>query len=80
LFHVKDNDERITVGNGENMRVREVGSLKYHDIILQEVKYLPDLWVNFFTISKALTNGFNLSNQELKLFGCKLKLPAILKE
>jgi hypothetical protein len=61
LFDVKDIDENITVGNGKNMKVRKVGSLKCHaiqingsnaDLTLKEVKYVPELWLNLFSISK----------------------------
>ena len=31
-------------------------------ITLQDVKYVPELWVNLFSIGKALKNGFNLGN------------------
>jgi hypothetical protein len=27
------------------------------------VKFVPDLWVNLFSIGKALKNGFNLGNE-----------------
>jgi hypothetical protein len=32
---------------------------------VKEVKYDPELWVNLFSISKALKNGFDLSNKGL---------------
>jgi hypothetical protein len=73
---VKDFDEEITVGNGENMNAIKDGSLKFHaiqlndssvDVTLKEVKYVPELWVNLFRISKALKNGFNLSNKGLMI-------------
>jgi hypothetical protein len=54
------------------MKAIKVGSLKCHviqlngfilDVTLEEVKYVPELWVNLFSISKALKNGFDLSNK-----------------
>jgi hypothetical protein len=27
------------------------------------MKFVPDLWINLFSIGKALKNGFNLSNE-----------------
>jgi hypothetical protein len=34
-------------------------------VTLKEAKYVPELWVNLISISKALKNGFNLSNKGL---------------
>jgi hypothetical protein len=57
LFDVKDINKKITVGNGESMKAIKVGSLKCHviqlngssvNVTLKEVKYVPELWVNFF--------------------------------
>ena len=33
-------------------------------VVLQDVKFVPDLWANLFSISKALKNGFNLGNED----------------
>jgi hypothetical protein len=72
LFNVKDINEKITVGNGESMKAIKVGSFKCYviqpngssvNVTLKEVKYAPELWVNLFSISKALKNGFDLSNK-----------------
>jgi hypothetical protein len=73
---VKNINENITVRNGESMKVIKVGSLKCHviqlnvssvDVTLKEVKYVPELWVNKFSIRKVLKNGFNLSNKGLMI-------------
>jgi hypothetical protein len=62
------------VGNGKRMMASKVGSLKCcviqvdrleFDITLHKVKYVPELWVNLFSINKALKNGRNLSNKRL---------------
>jgi hypothetical protein len=36
-------------------------------VTLKEVKYAPELWVNLFSISKALKNGFDFSNKGLMI-------------
>jgi hypothetical protein len=36
-------------------------------VTLKEVKYVPELWVNLFSINKALKNGINLSNKDLMI-------------
>jgi hypothetical protein len=54
----------------------EVGSLKCCviqvdglelDITLHKVKYVPELWVNLFSVNKALKNGHKLSNKGLSI-------------
>jgi hypothetical protein len=76
LFDIKDINEKMTVGNGESMKAIKVGSLKCHviqlndssvNVTLKEVKFVPELWVNLFSISKALKNGFDLSNKGLMI-------------
>ena len=32
---------------------------------LQEVKFVPELWINLCSISKALKNGFQIGNDDL---------------
>jgi hypothetical protein len=34
-------------------------------VVLKDVKFVPELWVNLFSISKALKNGFNLGNEDV---------------
>ena len=72
MFDVKDIEEKITVGNGDSMMATKVGSLKRCviqlngstlDITIHEVKYVPNLCANLFSINKAIKNGFNLSNK-----------------
>jgi hypothetical protein len=62
LFDVTDINEEINVGNGESMKTAKDGSLKCHviqlkgssiNMKLKEVKYVPELWVNLFSISKT---------------------------
>jgi hypothetical protein len=58
------------------MKARKVGSLKCHviqlngscvDLTLKKVNHVPELLVNWFRISKASKNGFNLSNKGLMI-------------
>jgi hypothetical protein len=64
------------VGNGKSMTATKVGSLKCCiiqvdgsglEITLHEVKYVPELWVNLFSINKALKKGYKLSNKGLSI-------------
>jgi hypothetical protein len=58
------------------MEAIKVGSLKCHviqlngssvNVTLKKVKYVTELWVNLFSISKSLKNGFDLSNKGLMI-------------
>ena len=71
LFDYTMISEEITVGNGNVMLAKKMGKLRCEIlqkngekliVTLQDVKYVPDLWVNLFSIGKALKNGFNLGN------------------
>ena len=64
-MHVNDIDEAITIGNGESMHATKVGNLNCEvtqvdgskfTVTLKEVKYVPDLCVNLFSLNKALKN------------------------
>ena len=72
LFDTKEVSESITVGNGKTMEATKIGSLrcdveqvngKTFQVVLQDVKYVPELWVNLFSINKALKNGFKIGNE-----------------
>jgi hypothetical protein len=43
-------------------RVIQVDGLTL-DIVISEVKYLPDLCANLFSMNKAIKNGFKLNNE-----------------
>jgi hypothetical protein len=72
MFNVQDINEKVTVGNGNKMVATKVGSLRHCviqldgstlDIVINEVKYLPDVCANLFSVNKAIKNGFYLSNE-----------------
>jgi hypothetical protein len=54
--------ESIMIGNGKSMMATKVGILKCQIIQLDEVKFVPELWVNLFSINKVLKNGYLLSS------------------
>jgi hypothetical protein len=56
------------------MLAKKVGSLRYtvqqkngekFVVIRKDVKFVPELWVHLFSISKALKHGFNLGNEDV---------------
>jgi proteasome assembly chaperone (PAC2) family protein len=38
------------------------------DVVLKDVKYVPELWVNLFSIGKALAGGFKIGNKGMMLY------------
>ena len=38
------------------------------DLVLDDYKYVPELWVNLFSITKALTKGWDIGNKGVNLF------------
>jgi hypothetical protein len=75
--------EDITVGNGNVMTATKIGKLRCEIlqkngeslvVTLEDVKFVPDLWINLFSIGKALKNGFNLGNdgETIKLMKGKM--------
>lgn len=71
LFNTKVVSEKITVANGKNMEGIKIGKLgcdvkqrdgKSFQITPQEVKFVPELWINLFSINKALKNGFQIGS------------------
>jgi hypothetical protein len=72
MFNIQNIDEKVTVGNGEKMVATKVGSLRRCviqvdgltlDIVINDVKFLPELCANLFSVNKALKNGLKLSNK-----------------
>jgi hypothetical protein len=62
---------KIIIGNGLAMLATKLGDLKCEvtqgkgykfNVTLKEVKYINELWINLFSIHKALEHGFKLSN------------------
>jgi hypothetical protein len=69
LFNVEEIKESIMVGNGNSIMENKIRSLKYWvvkidgsrlDITHHEVKIVSELWVNMFSINKALKIGYHL--------------------
>jgi hypothetical protein len=63
----------VTVGNGSVMKTHKIGKKKLKftnsngkqfNIILENCKYIPDLHVNLFSITQALSNGWTLTNKD----------------
>jgi hypothetical protein len=71
LTYVKVINESIKIGNGDLMKATKIGNLKCDvtqingekfTVTLNDVKYVPSLCVNLFSLNKALKKGFKVSN------------------
>jgi hypothetical protein len=71
MIDVKNINEDICFGNGDFLNATKIGSLKCRviqidgstlNIILHDVKFVPNLWVNLFSITQALKKGHMISN------------------
>ena len=69
MFDVREINENIRVGNVNLIIAIKIGNLKFKviqidgstfDIILHDVKFIPDLWVNLFSINQALKKGHKI--------------------
>jgi hypothetical protein len=71
LTDVKEINELIKIGNSDSMKSTKIGNLKCEvtqidgekfTVTLNDVKYVPSLCVNLFSLNKALKKGFRVSN------------------
>jgi hypothetical protein len=71
LTDLEEIDESIKIGNGDSMKATKIGNLKCEviqingkkfTVTLNDVKYMPSLCVNLFSLSKALKKGFKVGN------------------
>jgi hypothetical protein len=65
-------NQTIMIGNGKTLMATKMGTLHWTvfqadgsslDIVLKDYKYVPDLHVNLFSITKSLSQGWKLSNE-----------------
>jgi hypothetical protein len=76
MFDVTVISEPIKVGNGNCRIATKIGKLKRtiiqkdgttSDVVLKDFKYVPELWVNLFSIGKALAGGFKIGKKGMML-------------
>ena len=72
MFDIEEISEKVKVGNGESIVASKKGKVKVKFIqkdksetqgILVNVKYAPKLWCNLFSIVSAISQGWNIGNQ-----------------
>ena len=77
MYDLVDHVQVVTVGNHERMFSKYLGKFKgtiiqqdgtYRDIVLNEVLFIPDLWLNLISITKAIKNeNVDLSRELMQL-------------
>jgi len=72
MFEVREVKESVKIGNGKSLEVKKVGKKRVTiiqkdgrkmDCVLDDYKFVPELWINLFSITKALKNNWNLGNE-----------------
>jgi hypothetical protein len=77
IYNVRLTETKITIGNGKHLLSHKIGDLRMsyavkgetYTLVVQNVKYVPQLYVNLLSIPTALNSRFNLTND-----GCILIL------
>ena len=77
MTNVRRIDSPAQIGNGKTLRATKIGRKHLTvlskdgtktNIVLEDYKYVPDLWVNLFAVTKCLRNGWKISNDGIKLY------------
>jgi hypothetical protein len=75
MYDCKEVRVPIKIGNGKSMVATKIGKKKVTmvladgrtaEIILDNCKLVPNLWVNLFSLTQSLRKGWNLRNEGLK--------------
>ena len=73
MYDWKPINDSIKVGNGTTVRGLKIGKLKVNvvqsngkisTLVLSNVKYVPELWCNLFSITAAIDKDFTLGNKQ----------------
>jgi Reverse transcriptase (RNA-dependent DNA polymerase)/gag-polypeptide of LTR copia-type len=75
MFDCKVINDRIKIGDGKLLHAKMMGKKrvtmtsnnKTTTIVLEEVKFVPDLAINLFSITRALMGGWQLSNKGVQI-------------
>ena len=77
MTDVREIDSPVQIGNGKTLRATKIGRKHMTvlskdgtttNIVLEDYKYVPDLWVNLFAVTKCLRNGWKISNDGVTLY------------
>ena len=90
-FVTTTGDEEVTIGNGKTLKATKIGKIsrmvKQRDgtstRVTFEAKFVPELWVNLFSLTKPLKTGGKLGNEDIYITISKgdvtIKFDKILK-
>lgn len=76
MYNVRETESLITIGNGKTLKATKQGSIRATvlqkdgstlDIDLHDVKFVPGLAVNLFSLTCALSNGWQLANDGVQI-------------
>jgi hypothetical protein len=92
LFDCRHINPPIKIGNGQMMMATHIGKKRmriiskggvHTEVVLHNVKYVPKLWVNLFSLTQALKHQWQLSNTGLNFvlskWNCKIIFDKIIK-
>ena len=77
MTDVREINSPVQIGNGKTLQATKIGRKhmtvlskdgRMTEIVLEDYKYVPDLWVNLFAVTKCLRNGWNISNDGVTLY------------
>jgi hypothetical protein len=72
MTNVKVIDSPVQIGDGMTLHATKIGRKHLTviskdgskmNVVLQDYKYVPDLWVNLFALMKCLKNGWGIGNE-----------------
>ena len=76
MFECRQYQSMIQIGNGKSILSPKIGNQKLLvvqkdgttvQVVLHDVKFVPDLCINLLSITKALSHNWNLSNKGLDI-------------
>jgi hypothetical protein len=83
MFDFEDKSTTIKVGNGKHLSTGKIGKRKGTviqqdgtevQLTLKQYKQVPDLWVNLFSVTAALSDGWKLGNEGKAITISKVKV------
>jgi hypothetical protein len=76
MINVHDIDSPIQIGTGDAVKSTKIGDKRLRilqadgeikDLVLKDCKYVPQLFTNLFSITKALDKSWQISNEGIKM-------------
>jgi hypothetical protein len=80
MFDVTVISSLVEIGNGVVLTATKIGKRRVTamqtngeniDLVLEDYKYVPEVWVNLFSITKSLLKEWNIGNKGIQLFVSK---------